>query len=177
MLETEKVTSSEKGTLIHFMLQKVNFREDYTLEKLEELKEELVAKKFITSLQAKSIELEKVLGFINSDFAQEIRKAKLIEKEKAFCTKIMAKTIYEEADETDEILVQGIIDLYFINGKDELILVDYKTDYINFGEENILINKYKKQLEIYKKALEEALHRKVEKTYIYSLKLNKEIPF
>ncbi|WP_304966833.1 hypothetical protein [Paramuribaculum intestinale] len=44
-------------------------------------------------------------------------------------------------------------------------------------KEELLKNKYKKQLEIYKKALEEALNRKVKKTYIYSLKLNKEIPF
>ncbi len=177
MLDTKKVSSSEKGTLMHLMLQKINFRETYTLEKLEALKEELVAKKFISSLQAKSIESQKLLNFINSDFAQDIKNAKLIEKEKAFCTKIMANDVYEEAGDTDEILVQGIIDLYFINENDELILVDYKTDYIEEGEENLLIKKYKKQLEIYKKALEEALHRKVEQTYIYSLKLNKEIPF
>lgn len=177
MIDTEEVTSSEKGTLMHLVLQKINFREDYTLEKLEALKDELIAKNFITRLQGESIELEKVLKFLNSDFAQNIKNAKLIEKEKAFCTKVMAKTIYEEAGECDEILVQGIIDLYFIDEKGQLILVDYKTDYIKSGEENILINKYKKQLEIYKKALEEALHRKVEKTYIYSLKLNEEIPF
>lgn len=40
MLDTEKVSSSEKGTLMHFMLQKINFREDYTLEKLEALRDE-----------------------------------------------------------------------------------------------------------------------------------------
>ena len=130
MLDTEKVTSSEKGTLMHLILQKINFREDYTLEKLEALREELVAKKFISSIQAKSIDLQKVFTFINSDFAKNIKNAKLIEKEKAFCTKILAKTVYEEAGESDEILVQGIIDLYFINEKDELILVDYKTDNI-----------------------------------------------
>ena len=72
--------------------------------------------------------------------------------------------------------MQGIIDLYFINEFEELVLVDYKTDYVENSNENILKNKYKKQLEIYKKALEEALGRKVDKTYIYSLYLNKEIP-
>lgn len=177
MLDTEKVTSSEKGSLMHLMLQKINFRENYDQEKLESLRDELVAKKFITELQAKSIDIRKIFDFINSDFAREIKNAKLIEKEKAFCTKLLAKTVYEDAGDKDEILVQGIIDLYFINEKDELILVDYKTDYVENGKEELLKNKYKKQLEIYKKALEEALNRKVEKTYIYSLKLNKEIPF
>ena len=176
MLETEKVSSSEKGTLMHLMLQKINFKEEYSLDKLEELKQELIAKKFITKLQAESIYVKKLLDFLNTDFAQSIKSAKQIEKEKPFCTKISAKEISEEAGENDEILVQGIIDLYFINEFGELVLVDYKTDYVENANENILKDKYKKQLEIYKKALEEALSRKVDKTYIYSLYLNKEIP-
>ena len=63
--------------------------------------------------------------------------------------------------------------MYYINEKDELILVDYKTDYVK--EEKELIEKYKVQLELYKKALEESLDRKVEKIYIYSTQLNKAI--
>jgi len=175
MQETEKVTSAEKGTLMHLILQKINFKEDYTLEKLENLKQELIAKKFISELQAESINLSKIKAFLDTDFAKQIKNAKQIEKEKAFCTKILAKDIYEEASDEDEILVQGIIDLYFITENDELILLDYKTDFVEKNNENLLKEKYKKQLEIYKKALEEALKRKVEKVYIYSLYLNKEI--
>ena len=64
--------------------------------------------------------------------------------------------------------------MYYINQKDEIILVDYKTDYVEgSGEE--LIDKYKVQLEIYKKALEESLKEKVKHVYIYSIYLNKEI--
>ena len=79
-----------------------------------------------------------------------------------------AKEIYEEADQ-EKILVQGIIDLYYINKDDKLILVDYKTDYIKSGDEKELELKYKVQLELYKKALEEALGRKVDKAIIYAL--------
>lgn len=130
MQETEKVTSSEKGTLMHLILQKVNLKEDYNLERLENLRQELIAKKFISQLQAKSINLEKIQNFLNTELAKQIKTAKQVEKEKAFCTKILAKEIYENAGESDEILVQGIIDLYFINSEDELILLDYKTDYV-----------------------------------------------
>ena len=75
----------------------------------------------------------------------------------------------------DKILVQGIIDLYYINKDDKIVLVDYKTDFIKQGEEQKLIEKYKKQLEIYKKALENSLNKKVDKVIIYSVCLNKEI--
>ena len=43
--------------------------------------------------------------------------------------------------------------MYYINKENNIILVDYKTDFVK--DENELIKKYKKQLEIYKKALEE----------------------
>ena len=43
------------------------------------------------------------------------------------------------------------------------------------GKENELIEKYITQLELYKRALEESLQRKISKTYIYSVYLEKEI--
>lgn len=44
----EQITGSRKGTLMHLFLQRLNFKEIYTLEKLEDLKQELIAKKIIT---------------------------------------------------------------------------------------------------------------------------------
>ena len=52
-------------------------------------------------------------------------------------------------------------------------MVDYKTDYVENGKEDDLVDKYKKQLEIYKKALEQALGRSVDKCFIYSVYLEK----
>ena len=71
------------------------------------------------------------------------------------------------------ILTQGIIDLYFIDENDKLILVDYKTDYVQ--DEKEFIEKYKKQLDLYKKALESSLNHKVDETIIYSIYMQKEI--
>ena len=56
-----------------------------------------------------------------------------------------------------------------------LLLYIFKTDYVEKNNEQELIEKYKPQLKIYKKAIEEALNKNVEKVYIYSVYLNKEI--
>lgn len=169
-----KISASRKGTLMHLMLQKLDFKKEYDYEKLNELREKLVLKNVITREEADSIYLNKILDFLKSDFAKKIKNAKIIQKEKPFCTKIFAKDIYKEAND-ETILVQGIVDLYFIDENDNLILVDYKTDYVELGKENELIEKYKKQLEIYKNSIEDAINKKVYKTYIYSIYLNKEI--
>ena len=69
--------------------------------------------------------------------------------------------------------MQGVIDLYYIDQNGEITLVDYKTDFVK--DEQDLVKKYKLQLELYKKALEQALNIKVSKVEIFSLYLNKEI--
>ena len=78
----------------------------------------------------------------------------------------------QEANEV--ILTQGIIDAYF-EEDDGLVLIDYKTDAVYRGQENVLINRYRVQLEYYQKALERMLHRPVKEKYIYSFSLEKEI--
>lgn len=150
----------------------MDLKQEYNYEKISDLINSLVISKIISENESKAIDISKIIEFTNSEFARKIGKAKNIYKERPFYININAKDLLNE-DVDEKILVQGIIDLYYIDENDNVILVDYKTDYVK--NENELIDKYKKQLEIYKKALEIALNRKVDKTYIYSLSLNKEI--
>ena len=52
-------------------------------------------------------------------------------------------------------------------------LFDYKTDFVKKEEE--LVTRYQKQLEIYKRALQEAIGKNVDRVYIYSIHLQKMI--
>ncbi len=169
MSNKEKITGAELGTVVHFILQKLDFRRDYSKKELTEFIEKLCAKQIITEQQKISINIEKIYEIITSEFMQKIHKAKAIYKEMPFYTYVDTKEIYETQN-SENILVQGIIDLYYIDENDKITLVDYKTDYVK--DERELIDKYKIQLEIYKKALEESLKTKVEDVYIYSIYLN-----
>ena len=170
----QEITPAQKGTLIHLCMQRLDETKEYTLEMIQALIEDLLNREIITEKEARSINPYKVLGFTKSMIWKELKTAKKIYKERPFFINIPAKEIYGE-DAEEEILVQGIIDLYYINQNDEVVLVDYKTDYVEKGKESKLVEKYISQLELYKKALEESLQRKVDKTYIYSVYLGKEI--
>lgn len=88
-------------------------------------------------------------------------------KEKEFLMKEKVSNLLEE-DVSDEILVQGIVDLFVIkNG--QICLVDYK--FSNAGKE-YLIRKYFNQLKLYKIALENALKMPVKNVFLLSLKEN-----
>ena len=173
MLDKTKVSSVERGTITHLILQKLDFTKEYSKEELAQFVNNLCTKNIITQIQKDSINIEKIYQIINTQFIKNLKNAKEIKKETPFYTYINTKEIYNTQN-SENILVQGIIDLYYINQQNEVILVDYKTDYVEgSGEE--LIDKYKVQLEIYKKALEESLKEKVKHVYIYSIYLNKEI--
>lgn len=167
------ITNAEIGTLMHLLIQKLNEKEDYTYEKLKNEIQKLIQNEIITAKEAEKINIDKLLVYTKSDLYKNLKTAKEIHKEQPFYINIPANTVYE-LNIQEKILVQGVIDLYYIDENDNIILVDYKTDYVKQDEQE-LADKYKKQLQIYKLALEEALQKEVSKTYIYSIYLGKNI--
>ena len=172
--EEVDLTGAQKGTLIHMCMQRLNPKLNYTKQMIIDMIEDMYLRKIISLKEKESINTYKIMQFLNSSIWKDMQEAKQVYKEKPFYIEVDANTIQPENNE-DKILVQGIIDLYYINKNDEIILVDYKTDYTEEGKEQELINKYRIQLDLYKQALERSLNKKVSKTYIYSVYLGKEI--
>lgn len=170
-----KITNAQKGTLIHLCMQKLDTQnKNYTYSQIKDLVQDLENKKIITHKEAEAININKVYQFTKSKIWEEMIHAHVVHREKAFYISIPAKEVFDKELE-EKILVQGVIDLYYINEQNKLILVDFKTDYVEDRNEQILVDKYNIQLELYKRALEDALQRKVDKVYIYSTYLEKEI--
>lgn len=153
---------------MHLILQKIDFTKNYTMTELQDFIHELELKKILNAEEVKNIDIQKISNFLNHEIYHRIKKAKRMEKEKSFCISLKL-----EEYKMQEVSVQGMIDLYFIDENDKLVLLDYKTDFVK--NEKTLKDRYFSQLEIYKKALEISLNRTVDEMYIYSTHLNKLI--
>ena len=134
--------------------------------------------------RAKQKEYEKViyrkeiLALTRSELGKRMKEAaqkKLLYKERQFVTGIPFSDMDKEAKTDDFVVVQGIIDVYF-EEEDKIILVDYKTDRVREGGEDILIRRYRAQMESYQQALEKITGKCVKEIYIYSVTLQKTIP-
>lgn len=158
-IKEKALTPAEKGTLVHLALQKLN---DKNIdEMIENLKVDEKSKNYL-------IENRKIFeNYIESDLFKSLESAKLVQKETPFYMNVN----YKNTDE--KVLIQGVIDLYFIDEDDNLILVDYKTD--KNVDAEILKERYSNQLKMYEIALEKSLKRKVNKKLIYSTTLNRTI--
>ena len=173
----EKMNAAVRGTWVHKAMElfdHANLEDTDSitgfLEKMweegrlpEETREFLTADKFATFTASK-------LGI---RMRQAAREAKLY-KEKQFVVGVPASRLVGETSLDDSIVVQGIVDAYFAEG-DDLVLVDYKTDRIKDGQEEDLIKRYRTQMQYYKDTLEQLTGKKVKETYLYSFALGKEI--
>ncbi len=174
--EETKYSAAQKGTIMHLILNYLDYKTCSNLEDIKNLVESLIEKDIVTREETKYVSYKKILQLLESNIAKEAKKSVKIYKEKPFVYKINPKEnklVKDKIDTPDEILIQGIIDLYYIDENNEITLVDYKTDKVEKEEE--LVEKYKIQLLLYKEALENISNKKVKKVYIYSTTLGREI--
>ena len=93
-------------------------------------------------------------------------------KEQPFVYGIKANRLNKEFPDTETVLIQGIIDVYF-EEDDTVVLMDYKTDKVE--SEETLIGRYQIQLDYYAEVLQKLLSKPVKDIVIYSFYLEKEI--
>ena len=71
-------------------------------------------------------------------------------------------------------MLRGIIDLYF-EEDDGLVILDYKTDWVNDYNKNEIVKRYKKQLELYAEALSKLTGKKVKEKYLYLFNIDEQV--
>ena len=160
---------NEVGNALHQALQFSDF-ERLAKEPEEELAR-LVHERFILESQRKLIPLEKIRRFTQSECFKNLLSSERYSKEERFLFPIPAKELFGETAE-GEILIQGVLDCYSINGN-EAVILDYKTDRVSSEQE--LIDRYRVQMDLYAEALKRVKGLKVIRKEIYSFSLEKTI--
>ena len=126
---------------------------------------------------------EQIFEFCQSDLGKRMAQAEKegkLYRERPFVMGIPVKEIYPEkltdVDSNERILIQGVIDVYFEEA-DGVVLLDYKTDRIPYGKkgEEVLVARYKTQLDYYQTAIEQITGKKVKDRILYYVIMNKEI--
>ena len=181
----EKVgfNSAEKGTIFHLAMQLLDFSK-FDTEDVSKIREEVklqinsfVEKNIMSLEEIETIKINWIVKFIQSDIFKEIyiaNKSEKLFKEKAIDYNIKLKNLFkdENISEDEKIMVVGIIDLFFENENGEIILLDYKTDYVTKENLEEVKARYKVQLDLYKSAIEDISGKKVTKKGLYLFGIN-----
>ena len=124
----------------------------------------------------KYIDADKIVSFFKTGLAIRMSKSENINRERAFQINIPASEYdpsLSDASKDEKIILQGIIDCFF-EEDDGFVLFDYKTDKVKNGSKEIK-EKYKKQLELYSRAIEELMEKPVKETYLYLFDTNEVV--
>jgi len=178
-MEEEKTMSrAQRGSIMHYIMQHLDLDRVNSLEEIKAQVNDLVLHDFITEEQAKAVAPSKIVNFFKTDLGKRIIEGDKVYREMPFNIEISSEEVFKDKDYKgleDKILLQGVIDCYFIE-KDRIILVDYKTDYVDGNEKEIAEKRYRIQIEYYTKALETILDKKVDEKYIFFFHSNKAVP-
>ena len=164
-IREKALTPAERGTALHMAMQFVDFTRCATLDGAKEELSRLYNEKFLTKAQVESISPEHITAFLSSDIGRAMETADKLEREFKFSVLLPATELLDEAElEGEEILLQGVIDMYF--EKDgEITIVDFKTD--RRPPEGELLAKYTEQLHAYRRALFEMTGKTASKLVLY----------
>lgn len=174
-VETKGLTAAQIGTAIHIVMEEADFHREYDVGEMEGLLLKLVAEGRLSEQEAAAVRRKELLAFFRSDLARRMRVAERIEKERPFAMLVEPKDIFtgEKYQNMEEyIQINGIIDCFFYEGED-VVLVDYKSDRVY--DEEILKERYRIQMTLYREALERVTGRQVKETYLYSFALGREL--
>ena len=172
----EEYKGAARGTAYHRVMECLDYAEADTEEQLRAQLKRLLESQKMTEQEAECIRIRDIRRFVESGLGQRMKKAamkKHLYREQPFVIQRSASML-DDGWKNETVLVQGIIDAYFMEG-DEIVLVDYKTDRVKRGQEQKLIDLYHVQLEDYARALERMTGKRVKEKIIYSFTLQKEI--
>lgn len=168
----KKLTASEKGTAMHAVMQHIPLTKKWDAEEVTEFVSYLVIKEILTEEEAEAIDVKAIENFFQTDLGEKVIQTKEIQREIPFSYTVPAAEVYANWTQAMEerVLIQGVVDCLIPDGEG-WILVDYKTDTI-IGEvteatKANLRNRYKVQLDLYAKALEDIWKQPVKQKYLY----------
>lgn len=169
-----KLTPAQRGTATHRFMQFSDYAK--ARESVDGELNRLVDGGMLTEAEAEAVDKKSISAFFESALAERIFKSEKVYKEYAFTAAVPLSEMYpeipEEAAKDESIIIEGVADCAFVeNGS--LVIVDYKTDRAQSGEE--LAERYKEQLSVYRRCLAEVIGLPVAQTLIYSFRLGEII--
>lgn len=165
------------GTVWHQVMAGVDFSRTSSENELDSELERMVETGRLRKEELRYIRTKKLMKFFASPLGQEMREAKeagRLYREQPFVIGVPAHDVLPDTESEKTVLVQGIVDGFYEN-ESGIVLMDYKTDHLEPGQEQVLVERYAEQMKLYARALEGITGKPVVRKVLYSFSLDKGI--
>jgi ATP-dependent helicase/nuclease subunit A len=147
------------GSATHLVISRLDLSRPVTQQAVKETKEKLIADNALSRAAAERVETEPIVAFFQSELGREATGAdSIIWCEWPFTFALAAGEFIDSGGEqratsNELIVVQGIIDM-LVQTAEGLLVIDFKTDHISAEQAAERAGEYRRQLELYGKAVQ-----------------------
>ena len=167
------IKGAARGTVYHTFMENLDYHKK---DELEIQLEDLIRCGKMSRDEADAVRLSDIRRFLASEIGGRMERAAeagTLHREQPFVLGVPADTIREDWTGEETVLVQGIIDAWFVEEDGKIVVLDYKTDRVSCMQE--LAERYGVQLDYYALALQRLTGREVKERVIYSFCLGKSL--
>lgn len=171
-----RLNGANRGTLIHRIMQMYDFTDAVDADRIEAVIRRWIRDGMLPEDMMDYLDITEFTAFFESGLGRRMCRAARngrLYKERQFTIMVPLLEVDGQVgtDSSEQVLVQGIIDAYFINENGNIEIVDYKTD-----RGALPMEQYGRQLSYYAATLERLTHKKVEQCFVYAFTHKKAVP-
>jgi ATP-dependent helicase/nuclease subunit A len=168
ILGKREMTAADRGILLHLVMQHIDYKkwsQEPNKESVEKELQRLKSIGLIADELGKEVDIDKLEKFLSSSLGGRMISAKKLEREFKFSILRPAENYFPGGGD-DKILLQGVVDCYF-EENDEIVVVDFKTDKVTEKTIEKIAKQYSQQLNTYADALHHITGKRVKERIIY----------
>ena len=178
-----ELSATERGTAHHAFMELVAVECTGSLAEIQAEGARMVESGWLRPVDAAALNWTGLAGFWASELGEAVRRnAACVHRELPFTARVEVEDLKElglhppgAALPDDEfVVVQGVVDLALIL-RDEIWLVDFKTDRVSEADLREKARAYEAQLGLYGRALAGIYHRPVRRKWLYFLEISRAV--
>lgn len=169
------LTPAQRGTALHMVMQYLDYDRTNDLGEISEEIARLTVGQYITSQQGEAVDPAVILAFFRSDLGLRLRASRRVEREFKFSLLAPAADYYPEAEPGEEVLLQGVVDCWFVEEDGTVTVVDFKTDRVDEQTVTSRAGDYRPQLDAYTRALSQAAGVSVRRRYLWFFSIGRAV--
>ncbi len=177
------LSATERGTAHHAFMELVAVERTGSLAELQAEGARMVEAGWLRAVDVAALNWEGLAGFWASELGEAVRRnAARVHRELPFTARVEVEELQAlglhppgaALPEDEFVVVQGVVDLALIL-RDEIWLVDFKTDRVSAGDWREKARAYEAQLGLYGRALAGIYHRPVRRKWLYFLEISRAV--
>lgn len=158
-----------RGTAVHRLMEHIDLAKCGSIQGVNDELLRLISSGILTTEQSKYISVEQILAMFKTEIGTVLSKAKRVIRESQFSVLFTPNELFKNGISEDNVIVNGIIDMLIFTAEG-MVIVDYKTDFVAAGEENVRAGEHSLQIGVYAAAAQKIYAQPVVGKYVYYFK-------